>query len=57
MYVCVCAGVSLVFHEESVEVTAIPSVFMEREASELRRGRPAVALEIVQVCTTGYVLL
>ncbi len=42
-------GVSLVFHGESVQVTGIPSVFMVREASELRRGRPTVALDIVQV--------
>ena len=30
-------------------ITALPSVLLEREASEIRRGRPAVALDLVQV--------
>lgn len=35
----------------SVAVSSLPSVFMEREVNEVRRGRPAVALDLVQVCT------
>ncbi len=30
-------------------ITTLPSVLMERDASEVRRGRPAVALDLVQV--------
>ncbi len=51
------AGVSLVLQESSAQVTRIPSVLVEREASELRRGRPAVALDIVQVWSGGRVAL
>ena len=34
-----------------VGVASLPSVFMEREVNEVRRGRPTVALELVQVRT------
>ena len=33
----------------SVSVASLPSVLIEREVTEVRRGRPAVALRIVQV--------
>lgn len=33
----------------SVAIASLPAVLMEREASEIRRGRPAVALDLVQV--------
>lgn len=49
-YVPCLVGLSLKFdgHNE-VLVTSLPSVFMEREASEIRRGRPTVALSILKV--------
>ena len=31
-------------------VSSIPSVLMEREVTEVTRGRPTVAVAIVQVC-------
>ena len=46
------AGVSLVFGGGGgggVQVCSLPAVFMQREASEVRRGRPTVALAILQV--------
>jgi len=38
-----------VFRGDAVLVSHLPTVFVQREASELRRGRPTVALEILQV--------
>ena len=49
------AGVSLIFRCDVISVTSIPSVFMEREASELRRGRPTVALDIVKVPVHAFI--
>jgi len=43
-------GISLVYGEEGgVGVASVPSVLVQREASERRRGRPTVALDLVQV--------
>ena len=43
-------GLSLKFDgSDEVLVTSLPSVFMEREASEVRRGRPTVAPTILKV--------
>ena len=54
MYMCVyihtcIAGVSLAFQGDNVLVSSIPSVLMEREVTEVTRGRPTVAVGIVQV--------
>ena len=47
---CNFLGLSLKFDaDDQVLVTSLPSVFMEREASEIRRGRPTVAPTIVKV--------
>ena len=44
------AGLSLKFlGSNEVLVTSLPSVFMEREVSEVRRGRPTVAPIIIKV--------
>ena len=43
-------GVVLVFRGGAVLVSSLPSVLVQREASEVRRGRPTVALDILQVC-------
>lgn len=42
-------GVTLVQQSGSVGVASLPSVMMERDMSEVKRGRPAVALDMVQV--------
>ena len=34
---------------DEVLVTSLPSVFMEREASEVKRGRPTIAPTILKV--------
>ena len=39
----------MLFEGEQVLVHSLPSVLVEREASEVRRGRPAVALDILKV--------
>ena len=56
-----CIGLSLKFDgSDEVLVTSLPSVFVEREASEVRRGRPTVAPTILKVllchwvCCTPY---
>jgi len=48
-------GVVLVFRGGAVLVSSLPSVLVQREASEVRRGRPTVALDILQVCVCVYV--
>ena len=47
-----CTGVTLVHGGSSVGVASLPSVLMEREFSEVKRGRPAVALDMVRVSQT-----
>ena len=43
-------GVSLVHRVDGgVGVASVPAVLVQREASELTRGRPSVALDLVQV--------
>lgn len=42
-------GVTLALDSGSVGVASLPAVLMEREVNEVRRGRPAVALNMVQV--------
>ena len=50
LYAHVHVGLSLKFDgSDEVLVTSLPSVFMEREASEVRRGRPTVAPTILKV--------
>ena len=50
LLVSLCAGVSLVCGlDGGVSVASVPSVLVQREASERRRGRPSVALDLVQV--------
>ena len=56
-YVCNCtylfqlsSGVTIsVDDRERLLVSTLPSVLMEREVSEVKRGRPAVAVNILQV--------
>lgn len=36
---------------DQVLVTSLPSAFMEREASEVMRGRPTIATTILKVIT------
>ena len=43
--------------DDQVCVTSLPSVFMEREASELRRGRPTVATSIIKVHISNMLIL
>lgn len=50
-------GLSLKFDSSNkVLVASLPSVFMEREVSEIRRGRPTVALTILKVCFHSFVI-
>jgi hypothetical protein len=49
-------GVTLVQEGDSVGVASLPSVMMDRERSEVKRGRPAVALDMVQVCVSRLCL-
>ena len=51
-------GVSLKFDgDNSVGVASIPSVLIEREVNEVRRGRPSVALELVQVSNSWSIAI
>ena len=51
-----CIGLSLKFDgSDEVLVTSLPSVFMEREASEVRRGRPTIAPTILKVLLCHWV--
>lgn len=42
-------GVSLTFQADDVLVSSIPTVLMDREVTEVTRGRPTVAVGIVRV--------